>query len=160
MRFLLAFLFLASCSGLAWETEVAETWHVRKTMLESVRPGHTTEHAFVARWGAPTQKIREGGQTTYVYRSMKDAKEYRPLKFGDSTRFVAVVFQYGVAVSAYSSEAQGCRATFPPRPPGLGFDNPSTVKPVNCGAGEQQTPIGGQSPGVPDDSYQTGSGYK
>ena len=160
MRLMLVFLFLTACGGLAWDTEVADTWQVRQAMLESVQPGQTTEGTFRARWGVPTQKIREGGQATYVYRSMKDEKKYRLPKFGDSTRFVAVVFQYGMAVDAYSSETQGCRATFPPRPPGPGFDNPSTVKPVNCGVGNGSSRTNGQTPGVTNDAYDPDTGYK
>lgn len=160
MRFSFLFLFLSACGGLAWNTEVADHWQVRQAMLESVVPGRTTEDRFVARWGAPTQKIREGGQVSFVYRDMKNPKGYRAPQFGDSTRFVVVVFQYGVAVDAYSSDSQGCRATFPPRPPGPGFDNPSTVKPVNCGVASEQSANQSQQPGVPADQYQRNPGSK
>ena len=112
---------------------------------------------------------------------------YMP-QFGDSSAYVVVVFQYGVAVDVYSSDMEGCRATFAPRPPGAHYPNPATVKPVNCGvppgadAGRDKglmTPIreatGMEAPAVPaagpgigtpgadvitDDSYYPGGGGK
>lgn len=102
-------------------------------MLASVQPGRTTETRFRTQWGQPTQKIREGGQVAYVYRNMTNPPGYLFPQFGDSGSHVVVLFQYGVAVGAYSSDVQGCRATFAPRPPGAHYPNPSTVKPVNCG---------------------------
>jgi len=153
MRLGFLFFLLAGCGGLAWNTEVADYWQVRHAMLESIRPGHTTEGRFIARWGAPTQKIREGAQISYVYRNMKNPEGYYAPQFGDSTRFVVVVFQYGVAVEAYSSETQGCRATFPPRPPGPGFDNPTTVKPVNCGVSKAAASSTPEAQGVAPDRY-------
>ena len=129
---LLFFLVLAGCSGLAWNTTVANDPNVRWAMLASVRPGITTETDLTARWGKPTQKIRRGAETRFVYRDMTTPEGYAPPQFGRSDAYVIVVFQYGIAVGAYSSETEGCRATFAPRPPGHGFDNPSTVHPVNC----------------------------
>ena len=153
MRHALLLLLLAGCGGLAWNTEVADYWEVRQAMLESVQPGQTTKSRFVAQWGAPTQKIREGAQISYVYRNMQNPEGYYASQFGDSTRFVVVVFQYGVAIDAYSSETQGCRATFPPRPPGPGFDNPSTIKPVNCGVSKTQAGSSPEMQSVPADRY-------
>ena len=134
MRYaLLLCLILAGCGGLAWNTTVADHPQVRQSMLASLQPGYTTEKEFIARWGNPTQKMREGGQVSYVYRNMKNPPGYYAPQFGSSTAFVVVAFQYGIAVGGYSSDTQGCRATFAPRPPGQGFDNPSTVYSVNCG---------------------------
>ncbi len=99
---------------------MADHPQVRASMLDSVVPGKTTERALVSRWGNPTQKIREGGQVSYVYRNMKNPPGYRFPQFGNSDAFVVVDFQYGLAIQAYSSETQGCRATFAPRPPGTG----------------------------------------
>ena len=133
IRALLFVLMLSSCGGLAWNTTVADHPQVRTAMLASVVPGSTTERSFAAQWGNPTQKIREGGQVSYVYRNMKNPPGYYTPQFGNSRDFVIVAFQYGVAIGAYSSDEQGCRATFAPRPPGHGFDNPATVHAVNCG---------------------------
>ena len=118
---------------MAWNTTVADHPKVRQVMLASVEPGYTTEKQFTAQWGNPTQKIREGGQTAFVYRNMKNPPGYYAPQFGNSGDFVVITFQYGIAVGGYSSDSQGCRATFAPRPPGHGFDNPSTVHAVNCG---------------------------
>ena len=171
---------LAGCGGLAWNTTVADHPQVRQAMLASVQPGYTTEKRFVTQWGNPTQKIHEGAQVSYVYRNMKNPPGYYAPQFGNSGEFVVVAFQYGLAVGGYSSDTQGCRATFAPRPPGQGFDNPSTVHAVNCGVsydgsserrpiaeaiswlGNQAKAIGGRiqpkkappsTPGVPKDSY-------
>ena len=102
-------------------------------MVESVVPGRTTEKRFTLQWGNPTQKQREGGQVAYIYRNMSNPPGYYTPQFGNSQAYVVVLFQYGLAVGAYTSDTEGCRATFPPRPPGPGFDNPSTVHAVNCG---------------------------
>ncbi len=158
-------------------------------MLNSVVPGRTTEKRYVAQWGHPTQKIREGGQVSYVYRNMRNAPGYYAPQFGNSQAYVVVSFQYGLAIGAYSSDTEGCRATFSPRPPGQGLDNPSTVHAVNCGViydgSSERRPIAeginwlanrakgaGSSvrtrvagalpaslPGVPEDKY-TGGGLK
>ncbi|NNE81331.1 MAG: hypothetical protein HKN18_13780 [Silicimonas sp.] len=132
-RALLLLLLLASCGGLSWNTTVADHPQVRQAMLASVVPGATTEKSFAAQWGNPTQKIREGGQVSYVYRNMKNPPGYYAPQFGNSRDYVIVAFQYGLAIGAYSSDTEGCRATFAPRPPGHGFDTPSTVHTVNCG---------------------------
>ncbi|NNF91746.1 MAG: hypothetical protein HKM96_10200 [Boseongicola sp.] len=133
MRALVIFLLCSGCGGVAWNTTVADHPQVRAAMLASVDPGRTTETRFRTRWGQPTQKIREGGQVAYVYRNMSNPPGYLVPQFGDSTAHVVVLFQYGVAVGAYSSDVEGCRATFAPRPPNAHYPNPSTVKPVNCG---------------------------
>lgn len=135
MRVLLVSLVwcLAGCGGVAWNTTVADHPQVRTAMLNSVVPGRTTEKRYVAQWGNPTQKIREGAQVSYVYRNMSNPPGYYVPQFGNSQAYVVVSFQYGLAIGAYSSDTEGCRATFAPRPPGQGFDNPSTVHTVNCG---------------------------
>lgn len=112
---------------------MADNPQVRRAMVASVVPGRTTEKRFALQWGNPTQKSREGAQTAYIYRNMSNPPGYYAPQFGDSRAYVVVLFQYGLAVGAYSSDTEGCRATFPPRPPGPGFDNPSTVHAVNCG---------------------------
>lgn len=140
--FVFAILMLTGCTGLAWNTTVANDPAVRMAMLASVRPGITTETDLTTRWGKPTQKVREGGETRYIYRDMRNPDGYHFPQFGDSSAYVVVVFQYGLATDAYSSDTEGCRATFAPRPPNHGFDNPSTVHPVNCGAVAR--------PGTPD----------
>ncbi|WP_141138241.1 hypothetical protein [Boseongicola aestuarii] len=69
------------------------------------------------------------------------------------------MFQYGQAVSAYSSDTEGCRATFAPRPPGQAFDDPTTVYPVNCslaGASDGGAPLGAVGGGVAPDEYGNG----
>ncbi|MXQ08546.1 hypothetical protein GQ651_11880 [Alphaproteobacteria bacterium GH1-50] len=129
---LIALLAVTACGGLAWNTTVANDPNVRWAMVTSVQPGFTTETDHVARWGNPTQKIRQGAETRFVYRDMTNPEGYGPPQFGRSDAYVVVVFHYGTAVGAYSSDTEGCRATFSPRPPGYGFDNPTTVHPVNC----------------------------
>ncbi|AZQ66587.1 hypothetical protein EF888_05190 [Silicimonas algicola] len=179
---LLAALALAGCGGQAWNTAVADHPQVREAMLASVVPGQTTEKRFVAQWGMPTQKINEGAQISYVYRNMTNPPGYYAPQFGTSAEFVVAMFQYGLAIGAFSSDTQGCRATFAPRPPGPNLDNPSTVHAVNCGvvydgstehhpiregiawivnggrAGKGQSPVARPAPpaGVTDDSYGGG----
>ena len=132
--FALQFLtMLCGCGGVAWNTTLADTPYVRHAMVASVDVGRTTEKAMVAHWGNPTQKIHEGAQTSFVYRNVKNSEPGYFLQFGNSGAYVVVDFQYGIAVAVRSSDTDGCRGTFPPRPPGPGFDNPSTVHPVNCG---------------------------
>jgi hypothetical protein len=133
VRALLLCLCLAGCGGTSWNTTVADNPQVRRAMVASVVPGRTTEKRFALQWGNPTQKSREGAQTAYIYRNMSNPPGYYAPQFGNSRAYVVVLFQYGLAVGAYSSDTEGCRATFPPRPPGPGFDNPSTVHAVNCG---------------------------
>ena len=147
MRLLILVLFLSGCGGLAWNTTVADVPSSRAAMLSSIVPGATTEKRFVAQWGNPTQKIREGAQVSYVYRNMRNPAGYAAPQFGDSSQFVVVQFQYGLAIGGYSSDTQGCRATFPPRPPGPGLDNPTTVHPVNCAG--VPNPIGPRPVGQP-----------
>lgn len=132
MRTFLILLMLSGCGNLAWNTTVADHPQVRSAMLASLEPGKTTEKRFMAQWGQPTQKIREGAQTAYIYRNMTNPSDHLFPQFGDSTAYVVVLFQYGVAISGYSSDTEGCRATFAPRPPGVHYFNPATVKPVNC----------------------------
>jgi hypothetical protein len=159
-------LVLAACGGVAWNTTVADHPQSRHAMLASVRPGHTTEKQFSLRWGHPTQKLREGGQTAFIYRNMKNPPGYYAPQFGSSEAYVVVLFQYGVAIGAYSSDSEGCRATFAPRPPGPALDTPSTVHAVNCGAlhgggagnpsGAAGSLAGRQGSLVPEDSYSGG----
>lgn len=182
-RVLILCLLLTGCGGVAWNTTVADHPQVRAAMLASVVPGRTTEKRFSAEWGNPTQKIHEGAQVSYVYRNMSNPPGYYVPQFGNSADYVVVTFQYGLAIGAVSSDSEGCRATFPPRPPGPGFDNPSTVHAVNCGViytgatehrpiaegidwllsrarGRPGAPPAGAAapgaPGVPEDSYQGG----
>ncbi len=162
VRVLLLCLLLGGCGGVSWNTTVADHPQVRAAMVASVVPGKTTEKRFTRQWGLPTQKQREGGQVAYIYRNMKNLPGYFAPQFGNSQAFVVVVFQYGVAIGAYSSDSEGCRATFPPRPPGLGFDNPSTVHAVNCGvvyrgAGSGRQTDDASPPMVPEDRYTGGS---
>ena len=137
-------LCLSGCTGLAWNTTVANDPGVRVAMLASVRPGVSTETDVRTRWGRPTQKVREGAEVRYIYRDMRNPEGNYALQFGTSDAYVVVVFQYGIATRAYSSDTEGCRGTFAPRPPGHGFDNPGTVHAVNCGAGFR--------PGTDDDA--------
>ena len=132
IRILIAALALSGCTGLAWDSHVAESPHTRAAIVASVVPGVTTETMVMTRWGRPTQIIREGAQEAWIYRDMTNPPGYRFPQFGDSTEYVIVDFQYGIAIGARTSEAVGCRGTFAPRPPGHMFDNPSTVYPVNC----------------------------
>lgn len=134
LRVTLICLMLSGCTGLAFNTTLANDPGVRNAMLTSVRPGVTTERDVTTRWGRPTQKIREGAEISYVYRDMRNPPGFYAPQFGTSTAYVVIVFQYGLAVGAYSSDTEGCRATFAPRPPGHAFDNPSTLKPINCGS--------------------------
>lgn len=129
--------FLAGCSGLSWNTTLANDPEVRMAMLTSVRPGISTETDITTRWGNPTQKVREGGETRFIYRDMRNPPGYLAPQFGTSAGYVVIVFQYGIASEAYSSDTEGCRGTFAPRPPGYGFYNPSTVKPVNCSGAQR-----------------------
>lgn len=175
MRFLMILLSLAGCGGLAWNTTAADHHASRSAMLASVEPGRTTEMRFKTRWGNPTQKIREGAQVSYIYRNMSDPPGYLLPQFGDSTSYVVVVFQYGLAVDAYSSDTEGCRATFAPRPPGAHFPNPTTVQTVGCGSvasadgraqgrGHRRSDMSGTAPPtrpmVPPDTYTPGPGGK
>lgn len=181
-RALLIVLLLAGCGGVSWNTTVANHPQVRRAMLASVVPGRTTEKRFVLQWGNPTQKQREGAQIAYIYRNMTNPPGYYVPQYGNSQAYVVVLFQYGLAVGAFSSDTEGCRASFAPRPPGPGFDNPSTVHAVNCGVvydgSSEARPIAdgidwliararGASPGdtftesapplVPNDSYSGGN---
>ena len=122
-------LALTACSGVAWNTRVADTPGARRAMADSVVPGTTTETALIARWGQPVQKIRDGGQTSYVYRNMRNPRGSFPFPdYGDSQNFVIVTFQYGLATGVTTTETAGCRATFTPRPPNYTFDNPTEVR--------------------------------
>lgn len=123
-------LLLASCSETAWDTTIAQTADRRAVMAASVVPGKTTETELITRWGAPTQRVREGGQTEFIYRSMANPDGYIAPRFGDSANYVIVTFQYGLAVGVRTSETEGCRATFPPSPPGPGFGHLTTVHPA------------------------------
>ena len=132
MRFLVIFTFalLSACGGVTWNTKVANSPAVRLAMITSVDIGKTTEAQLVTRWGAPVQKVREGGRTEYIYRDLTDAEKDKLYSIGDSTKYVIVTFQYGKAISVRSNDTEGCRGTFAPRPPGYGYDNPLTVYPV------------------------------
>jgi hypothetical protein len=121
---------VASCTGLAWNTEVASTETARLSMAASVLPGQTTEKGLVTRWGNPTQKVREGGQTEFIYRSMKN-----PPGWYVPHNYVIVTFQYGLASGVRTSDGIECRGTFPPRPPSYVLDNPSTVRLVGACSG-------------------------
>lgn len=150
---------LSGCGGLAWDSTLANHPSVRWAMLSSVEPGLTTETGFVTRWGNPTQKVREGGETRFIYRSMENPPDYRFPQFGNSADYVIVTFQYGLATGAYSSDLEGCRGTFPPRPPGPGFDNPAIVRPINCGVADGVETSGSSNRGtVPKDSYNSKAG--
>ena len=133
-RFLLIlFLFLPACGGIAYNTKVADSYAVRRAMVESVVIGQTSEREFTTRWGNPVQKAYEGGQVEFIYRDMSDRATHKLFNRGDSGRYVIVTFQYGRAVAVRTNDTETCRATFPPRPPGPGFDNAGTVHPVpNC----------------------------
>jgi hypothetical protein len=130
MRFsvILALLALAGCGGLAWNTDVASTPASRLAMAMSVEPGITTETGFVTRWGHPVQKVREGGQTDFIYRNALNVEWHTLPQFGDSNDYVIVTFQYGLATGVRTSDGIACRGSFMPRPPGYGFDNPTTVR--------------------------------
>lgn len=157
VRIIPILILLTGCSGLAWNTTVANDPGVRVAMLASVQPGISTETDITTRWGRPTQKVREGAELRYIYRDMRNPPDVYVPQFGDSSAYVVIVFQYGLAVGAYSSDTEGCRATFAPRPPGHGFDNPSTVHPVNCGPGFRPFAPARGSLGTPDKT-STGDG--
>ncbi len=145
-------LGLAACDGTAWNTTVADTHVTRLHMLSSVDIGATTETEFVTRWGQPTQKIREGARTEFIYRNMGVIGPEYPMQTGDSQNFVIVTFEHGVAIAARSNEDELCRATFAPRPPGPYFNNPSIIHPV----GECSGPVRGET--VPSDAFNAGGG--
>ncbi|MEO1239146.1 MAG: hypothetical protein AAFW64_05700 [Pseudomonadota bacterium] len=126
----LLLIILAACSETARDTTIAATPDRRAMMAASVVPGKTTETEVITRWGAPTQRVREGGQTEFIYRSMTNPPGYYAPRFGDSANYVIVTFQYGLAVGVRTSETEGCRATFPPSPPGPGFPHLTTVHPA------------------------------
>ncbi len=138
---------------------MADHGQIRWAMLSSIQPGHTTETQVRLRWGNPTQIVREGAEKRFIYRNMTNPPGYRFPQFGDSTSYVVVVFQYGIATQVYSSDVEGCRATFAPRPPGAGFDNPTTVHPANCGSlpGQSESRTDGGPP-ISTDDYQANSG--
>ncbi len=119
-------LLMAGCTGTAWNTEVANTPAARDEIARSVIPGTTTETAMVTRWGYPTQKIKDGAQTEFIYRDMRNPPGYIAPQFGDSQRYVIVTFQYGLATGVRTSDGIPCRGTFVPRPPGYGYGNPGT----------------------------------
>lgn len=150
MRRVLGLLIaLAACDEVAYDTTIAREPARRAAMAKSITPG-LTEGQVIARWGAPTQKRRTGGQTDFIYRSMKNPRGYWAPAFGDSANYVVVSFQYGEVIGVVTSETGGCRATFPPRPPGPGFPNPATVHPA---ATSPDTVL---RPGVPPDLYAGG----
>lgn len=133
-------LTLAACGGVAWNTRVADTAEVRRAMVDSIRLGRTTDDDVLLLWGPPLQRAREGGRVDFIYRSQKQ-----------STDFVIVTFDYGIASDVRTSETEGCRASFAPRVPGYGFDRPDIVMPVGrCGPRTR--------PGVPLDSVSAGRG--
>ena len=154
-RALILFLLLTGCGGLAWNSTLADDPGVRRAMVASLTPSATTESQFITRWGRPTQIVREGGETRFIYRNMTNPAGYYAPQFGDSSAYVVAVFQYGRAVKAYSSDTEGCRGTFAPRPPGQAFDNPTTVHPVNCkGANAgSRPPLDATGNGVPSDDF-------
>lgn len=121
---------ISGCGDLAYNTRVANTPVLRASMAESVVIGQTTEQGLTTRWGQPVQKVREGAQIEYIYRDLTDETIGKLFSIGNSTAYVIVTFQYGKAVGVRTSNDEGCRATFPPRPPGHGFSNPMTVYPV------------------------------
>lgn len=127
-RMIAGALLLSACSGVAWNTEVATTEASRTAMALSVVPGTTTETSFTTRWGKPTQSIRDGGQTEYVYRNMRNPPGWFHPQFGDSQNYVIVTFHYGLATAVRTSDGIDCRGTFAPRPPNHAYDNPSTVR--------------------------------
>ena len=132
MRFL-PFLYLtvvSSCGGIAWNNTVADDFAVRRAMVESLEIGQTTETQWTTRWGRPVQKVREGAQTDFIYRNLKDEKEGKLFFIGESTEYVIVSFQYGVAIGIVTSDDVDCRATFQARPPGQNWDYPGTTYPM------------------------------
>ena len=132
MRLLLplVLIILAACSEIARDTTIAATADRRAVMAASVVPGKTTETELITRWGAPTQRVREGGHTEFIYRTMTNPAGYYAPRCGESANYVIVTFQYGLAVGVRTSETEGCRATFPPSPPGPGFPHLTTVHPA------------------------------
>ncbi len=116
LRALTFLLLLPGCAGVALSTRVADTESARLAMAMSVDPGLTTETMFTTRWGYPMQKVREGAQTEFVYR-----------KWRDSDHYVIVTFQSGLATGVRTSDGIACRATFVPRPPGYGWNDPTVV---------------------------------
>ena len=165
MRALALILILAACEPVAWNTLVAEDPAVRMAMVQSIRVGVTTDTDVATRWGKPVQIVREGAQHQWIYRDMRQPSGVFP-QFGDSSEYVIVTFQYGIATGVRSSDFEGCRGTFPPRPPGPGYPNPSTVMPVNCpGARVVAGPMvpapgGGRHPGVPAEGIYDAPGPK
>ena len=166
MTALIPILILAGCSEVAWNTTVANEPASRLAMARAVVPGQTTERDLILRWGAPTQKVREGAQTSFIYRDMRNPPDYYFPQFGTSERYVIVTFQYGIATGVTTSDDVPCRATFQPRPPNYGFDNPTTVHVAgDCplsglwpdtvtDAVAGPTPDGETArPGVPEDGY-------
>ena len=157
-RILCIFILMSGCGGLSWNTTLADEPVVRRAMLDSIRPGVTTQSEFITRWGRPTQRVNEGGETRFIYRNMSNPPGYYVPQFGNSQNYVVVVFQYGHAVSAYSNDTEGCRATFTPRPPGQAFDNPTTVHPVNCGVSSAAAggPLDATAGAIERDDYGRG----
>ena len=166
MRAALLVLCLAACAPVSYNTLIAEDPAVRLAMVRSIRIGVTTDTDVTTRWGKPTQIVREGAQHEWIYRDMRTPGRPFP-RFGNSSDYVIVTFQYGIATDVRTSDFEGCRGTFPPRPPGPGYPNPSTVLPVNCPgvavvAGPRDAAtvvpgIGGR-PGVPGDGPYGGKG--
>ncbi|MEM9343423.1 MAG: hypothetical protein AAGA87_10290 [Pseudomonadota bacterium] len=164
---LLLFMMLAGCSGVAYNTTVANSPAARLAMAQFVQPGVTTERQYTTRWGLPVQKVREGAQTEFIYRDMRDVIPVFP-QFGSSTQYVIVTFQYGLATAVRTSDGIDCRATFTPRPPNYGFDNPTQVELVGscplqglwgndeaiAGVG---TAAGARTGGITDDRYRPDS---
>lgn len=155
-RTLFLVMTLNACGGVAWNTTVAEDPGVRRAMLDSLSVGVTTENQFITRWGRPTQRVREGAETRLIYRDMSNPDGYTFPQFGTSSAYVVAVFQYGRAVEGYSNDTEGCRGTFAPRPPGQAFDNPTTVRPVNCSlSGLGPTPLTDQRYGTSFSANET-----
>ncbi len=153
MRALILAFALAGCGGIAGNTTIAETAGVRAKMVETAVPGFTTEATYVTRWGLPTQKVREGGEVRYIYRNMRNAGGYYWPNHGSSTDYVIVRFQYGLVAGAYSSDMEGCRATFPPRPPNQRLDNPFVIHPANCGPEARAAAIRAVPHGIEDNPH-------
>ena len=139
---ILALAALCGCDGTAWNSTVADNMAVRAQMAASVVSGTTTEMALITRWGRPVQKVRDGGQVEYIYRNMRAPGEKTIGPVGDSTRYVIVTFQYGIATAVRTSDTEICRATFAPRPPGHAYPNPSEVRPVRTCPGLYRPPVG------------------
>jgi len=133
---------LAACDGTAWNTTVASNMAVRAQMAASVDAGRTPETEFVTRWGRPVQKVREGGQVEYIYRDILKDMDRRPVLTGDSENYVIVTFQHGIATAVRTSETEICRATFPPRPPGPAYGNPTVVAAIESCPGLYRPAVG------------------